>query len=561
MNMNARNSLLSRMAVSSMGFAVRFWPESSRDWGQAVLAEMGQISEPAEVLHWAAGGILLFGRAVMAHFFEWIKLPAGSGFSRTSTAGSNGPQFPKHSRLATALVLLAALALFLLPIGRETVRTVKSSWSGFQPSANDERDLEKIAAKAAQEKDARQLAFVAVIYPDTKKAYAYADQAVELDPSLAWIYSNRWYYYRSQDAPQRTERAETLQKLDPENGFVHLVSAYAIAEPMIEEQILDRRGLTAQTAAEVLGKNNAWKSEMEKGFAAQKYDSYFDRNLELVQEGWRKNPSLSGALIGIGLWQHSVGSATEILSYADIRRDEAVEAGTAGNVKEAELILNGMRDFGRRMSSGSTIPFEKELGNGVTQRGLMGFEKLYAATGQAEEEKKIQAQLGELEMVKKAQVDTYLNWRGEVERNFHWTALVVQIAAVLCVLFAIAVVLSLLVLEVCFAFSWKISKSERWIACRVADYGPVLLLVASVALLVSFRPLAEAFEQFRSTQQPGYDGLGLFWQVFALSDANFFEYFYVPYHRWLVGTVALAALAAIVLVRGLARGKTVAAAR
>jgi hypothetical protein len=41
-----RNSLLSRVAVQSMHSAVRVWPEGSREWGMALLGEMGEITEP-----------------------------------------------------------------------------------------------------------------------------------------------------------------------------------------------------------------------------------------------------------------------------------------------------------------------------------------------------------------------------------------------------------------------------------------------------------------------------------------------------------------------------------
>jgi hypothetical protein len=95
----------------------------------------------------------------------------------------------------------------------------------------------------------------------------------------------------------------------------------------------------------------------------------------------------------------------------------------------------------------------------------------------------------------------------------------------------------------------------------LADYGPVMFLLASVGLVVSFRPLAAAFERFRSAEQPGYEGFGLFWQVLILSEANAFEYFYEPYHRWLVGTAVLVLIGLLVVVRGLVRARAVTTAR
>jgi hypothetical protein len=190
-----RNSLLSGVAVQSMQWAVRVWPESSRQWGMAVLGEMGEIAEPGAALNWAAGGMLLFLRAMLAQFLQWMKSPVGRGFSGGALpSGSYGPQFPKHSRSATTVVLLAAVTLLFLPMGREAARTVEASWRGFIPSRRDRQDLEELAAKAEQEKDARTLGFVALTYPDADRGTHFADEAVKLDPSLMWIYASRYSY-------------------------------------------------------------------------------------------------------------------------------------------------------------------------------------------------------------------------------------------------------------------------------------------------------------------------------------------------------------------------------
>jgi hypothetical protein len=65
---------------------------------------------------------------------------------------------------------------------------------------------------------------------------------------------------------------------------------------------------------------------------------------------------------------------------------------------------------------------------------------------------------------------------------------VVQISAILSILLAVAVVLSLLTLEAAAVFRWKRLGIGRWIACRMADYGPALFLISSVVFLWNFRP-------------------------------------------------------------------------
>jgi hypothetical protein len=552
-----QSSLLSRVAVNSMDLALRFWPESSRRWGQAVLAEMGEISEPGAALNWAAGGILLFFRALAAHFLEWMKLPAGARFSGAGVpGGGNGPNFPKHSRLVTAVILLAAVALLFLPIGREAATTVKESWRGFEASPGDRRDLEKIAARAEAEKDARELAFVALSYPDADRAMQFADGAVALDPNLMWIYASR--STSQEDRLKNPDRLKRLKGFDPGNATVHLVSASVESSPIFKRTIEQGRGGNPESIIEALASDKDWREEMDLAFLAPRYDGYFQRHVDLVREGWRKNPKLPPGLIATGVWTHSVPDFGNIREYADLRVSEALRAGAGGNPKEAETILGQITDFGNRMTAGSPDFFEHSMGIGVKKRGLEGFRQLYRANGQADKEKEIEAQLIEIKTNEDARVTSYIGWRTDVMNGFKWKATAVQISAVLALFLGIAIVFSLLMLEAGAAFRWKASGAGRWIACRVADYGPVLFLGASVFFLISFRPLAELFEQYRSAEQANAEAMGLFWRMYVLGDANPLAYFYNPYHQWLIGTIALAAIAVIVVARGWVRRKAIA---
>lgn len=550
-----QNSLLMRMAVSSVDLAVRYWPEKSRRWGQAVLAEMGEISEPSAALNWAAGGIFLFSRAVVAHFFEWMRLPAGEGFSAGAPpSGSGGPQFPKHSRLATAVVLLAAAVLFLLPMGREAARTVTASWRGFVASDGDRRNLQRIAAKAEQDKDARELAFVALTYPDGERAMQFADRAVALDPNLVWIYASRYNRRDGRDWSKSAEWLTQLKSSDPDNTYVYIVSAYGEGERQIKKMSGDRSG-TAEGVGKVLGVDGEWMKEMDQALRAPKYDSYFRRHEELAREGWNKTPSLSPSLIAMSLWAHSIPDASQIQAYADLRVQEALRAGSAGKVTQAESALGEITNLGKRMTAGGSTLFDRGIGLGVTQRGLQGFEKLYSANGETNEVKEIDGQLRDVEASKRAQVHSYLGWMSNLVSGLRWKAVAVQASAILSLILAVAIALSLLVLEAGAAFGWKKSGVARSIACRVADYGPALFLVSGAIFLWSFRPMAEVFERYRSAELTNLESIGLFWELFALGDANPVSYFYEPYHQWLVVTVALAAIAVIVVARGLVRRK------
>jgi hypothetical protein len=152
-------------------------------------------------------------------------------------------------------------------------------------------------------------------------------------------------------------------------------------------------------------------------------------------------------------------------------------------------------------------------------------------------------------------VHSYVAWRLDLENASRSNVITVQFSALVTLLLGIAVVCSLLLLETGAVFRWKAAGTVRWIACRVADYGPALFLCASVLFLASFRPLAEVFARYRSAEQSNTEAMGLFWRMFVLGEANPLQYFYNPYHQWLTGTIVLAAIAVIVLVRGVMRCK------
>ncbi len=555
-----QNSLLTRVAVSSLDLAVRHWPENSRRWGQALLAEMGEIAEPSAALIWAAGGMLLFLRAMFTEFLRWMKLPVGGRLAGSSLPVGNGPQFPKHSRLATAVVLLAAVTLLFLPSAQEAARTVDASWRGFVPSQRDRQHLEKIAAKAEKEKDAGMLGFVALTYPDMHRGAYFANQAVALDPNLMWIYGSRYSYGGRGNPTVTAEQLKELKSYDPDNAVVYLVTAFVEGEPWVEKASRASRA-DWKPLGDVLAKDREWMKEMDAAFRAPKYDNYFQRHQELAREAWRKAPSLSLRAIAIGLWSHSIPNAQQIQTYAELRVREALQTGAAGNMKDAEAMLAEVTGLGKRMMAGEATTFEEMVGLGLMKRGLEGYEKVYRASGRTNEANEVAAQLREVETTTKTQIHSYLGWREGFVNGLRWKALVLEAAAMLALLLAFATGLSLLVLEVSAAFGQRRVGWPRRAICRLVDYGPGALFATSLIFLWSFRPIEQVFEQYRSGELNHVEVLGLFWQSFTLGAASPALYFSEPYHRWLVGTIVLAGADVFVIVRGLVRRRTTVAVR
>jgi hypothetical protein len=551
-----RTSLLGRCAANSLDFVVRFWPENSRRWGQAILAEIGEINEPAAAASWAMGGILLFFRALLCDFLAWLKLPAGERLSDASSpSGSKGPQFPKHSRWATAAVLLAALSLFFLPIGREARKTVSASWREFGSSNGDRQELEKLGARAEKEQDAHELAFVALNNLDKDRAVYFADRAIALNPSLAWIYVTPFVRLEN---PGDKERLARLKSFDPGNAVIYLAAARAEGQPRI--WTLRGNNATKDKRAEALSNDSEWLEEMGNAFRAPRYDSYKVRRREITREGWDKKPYLSPSLAAVSVYLAFFPDMFEIKTYAALRIREARQAAAAGDIAKAEKIITEVTAFGERMSKeNEAAEFQQWFGFDVTRLALNGLRQIYADRSRSSEAAAIASQIDDLDR-KTAQLrEDFPKVHKEGQQVPKTRAVLVHALSSLVVLLALATLLCLCALELSTLFSWRKTGLWRRLACRMADRGPVLFLATSVAFLLSFQPFAAALQQYRSVNSSQTELRHSSMELEMLQGMNPLSYFSKSssdYFLWLLLTIVLSAIALVVLVRALVRHRT-----
>ena len=539
-------TIMRGFAVRSLTLAVNCWPASSRQWGQAVLAEMEEISEPGEACRWAAGGMLLFLRAAIARLFEWMRLPVGARYSGLAADG-NGPQFPKHSRLVTAGILLATAVLFFVPAGRQTMRTIWASWSDFRASAGDVRQLEKLAVYAEQNGDADEIAFAALCHPDPDRATRLANRAVAMDPRLTWIYASR--FRRPDDQLTDEGWLASLRKFDPENAFIYLTAA----ETEGDRQLESARG---QNQVEALTSDKKWMDDMARAFHAPRYDSYVGRHRRLTREGWQKAPSLSPSLVVYSLWSHRIPELFQIKAYANLQIKLALQQGQASQTNLAEETLGEVTNFGERMTQSGETDIEKLTGLTVTRLGLQGLEKLNISAGRNNDAGKVNSRLERLEKVEatRARLRSALpmppqDTLNAYERNARW----VQASAISALSLAVLTLLSLFVLEVGSGFWWFTSGWKRRLVCAAADYAPLLFLAASAVLLVSFRPFASVLEQYRAGNPLATESASFIWPLVMLNRVGPLSYLPGPpgeYAAWFALTIALSFIAVVVIVRG-----------
>jgi hypothetical protein len=545
-----RPSLTLRLVHSSINFALRFWPEESRHWGHALAAELDEIEKPFEALQWALGGLMLFARASASRFLTWLKLPAGSRLSAASFPSAAGaPVLPKRSRLFTAAILLGSTVLFFLPQSREAISTVRASWREFSASSSDLRAVENLGIRAEKEKDARTLAFVSLILPDSERGRTFADRAVALDPSLVWIYAGRV------GGPSQDELARLLES-DSDNAVPELLVAHSISETRFQALISSGK-MSDQAVVAALASDHAWVAHMDQAFRAPRYDSYFSRDWQLTREVWNREHTLSPSIAFCSLWSHSFPDNRSIKIYANVLIRNSQEAFAAGHPQEAKNLLEELDSFGRRLTEQSETYFERAMGLDLSRRATSELRSLYRSAGKADETEAAGQHLQQIESRRDALVNSFRDMEPAQLHMLQRRAIFVQLSAVFAVLLVVAIAASLLTLELRPEKKGNLGLRLRGLICLGADWAPVTLLAVFIALLWAFQPFAGILRAAHSAGSASAAWHTMHFEgLFILSTTlgPFMEPF-TPYHLWQASTCVLVAFVLCLLLRSFLRHK------
>jgi hypothetical protein len=547
---NEESSVTARLARWALWCAVRHWPEENRAWGLALAAEVDETASAFETVRWSLGGIMLFTRSVISSAWAWMKLPAGSSLS----GGANGPDspslLPKRSRVFTAVVLAAAAVLLILPEGREAIRTVRSSWRGYELSGSDERMLDELAARAEKEKDAGTLAFAALSTLDRTRGAAWTDRAVALDPQFIWVYGARNHGPKMD--PPKKEWLARLQAADPGNAVPDLLEADALAQPRFATFYDD--GGKNEERRRLLASDPMWMALMERASRAPRYDSYFQRHYQLAQTVWNRERNLPPTIVLYGIWQHALPNLLNIRTYSEIEIAAARKAREAGDTKRAEGLLGDVDAFGMRMADANGPEIEKLIGLAIARNANKEMAKLFQVPGKTEDAERVAKRLEQIEgRVQEARLALNLS-RNARAKAFRTEAVFVQGFGTLSVLAGFAALSGVLLLELWPGRFRNATTIWRRAVCWAADYAPATLLVACGAFLLSFLPFQSAFEEYRTSnflvgdEQVLTDAM---WSLFEIP--KYVVGVDAAVEVWSFVTIALSVLLLLVLLRGFYR--------
>ncbi len=524
------------------------WPQESRPWGIALAAELAELETSWASLRWSIGGLTFFLRSVASHFASWMCLPAGAGLvRRTTTTGDALPPTPKHSRLLTMALLCAAATLCILPQGREAATAVRASWSCGGIAGSEKRAIENLAARAIREHDANLLAFAAIAYPEPEKSEKWAEQAVAMDTSLSWIYATHATWGIRWEIPETHLRA--LREFDPDNSFVYLLSADRIYRNEIFP-LYDHGSPSQQQIGQLLADDPQWAMWMEKALQSVRYDNYRQKRYELQSRVWREYPYLSPDVIAQSIQSQAWPDFGNLTAFTALRVQAAEQSHRAGNDAAAERSLKELAASCDRFAEGRQQDFLLWGFQIVRRISLNALETLYASTGRTTEAAAVSARIAESAKLRNSRSALYGRALDAVAATYRWRAYSVQLSALALLLFAIASALSLVVLEIAARFpKGKFGPAHR-ILSFTADYGPIVLLLASASFFLGYRPFAHAFAGFRSGELPLTNQAGLLFLLDSLrltSPSQFGAG--ETYRLWWTITLLLSGLALFPLIR------------
>jgi hypothetical protein len=177
----------------------------------------------------------------------------------------------KTTLAAVSGCVVASLLFFLAPAFRQGFQASLMQWRGLETSTDLENcrpspELEAVARLAEQDHDAEGLAFVAMHHPCESESARLADEAVQIDSKLTWVYAVVTVCHPTFSQIERW--VPKLEQFDPKNALPY----FTVAEAIDINQVLQKK-IPKRTSDESL----AWKNAMSSAFQSSKLDDYLDR--------------------------------------------------------------------------------------------------------------------------------------------------------------------------------------------------------------------------------------------------------------------------------------------
>jgi hypothetical protein len=448
----------------AFGKIVMLWPSDTRDWALAMQAELPQMESTQQSLQWLAGGIMSLGKA-------WWN-GALSSDNKKDLAPVKKPGI-----FAISLAVAALAAFFSVPSVHQGFTAVANSWR--QDYYGNQTNFQRMAREAEASHDAKTLAFLSARMSTPEENARLADEAVAIDPSLTWIYiKGAGSNYVFSQIPEKRAWMQKLEKWDSDNAMPYLMEAAVRSNEIFYANNL-------HVSNELLIVDPIWRADMEKAFAAPRYDSYYDRGMDLQQSVLKTHNLRQPNDIARGISESYGPGLGQAQTYAKLLLKQAKDAQQKGDTATAAHLAWSILQFTERTRSTVHGDYARIALDSATQPACAFLQPLEAATGHADVAKLLASQNATLTK-RLAEKNPY--YATYLRRQHDATGTILHSSAAGLLLFGGAILLSALVLAVASLIpSWKEGRAYRW-ACTCVRFAPAGLAAATALMALTFAP-------------------------------------------------------------------------
>jgi hypothetical protein len=527
--------------------AIRIAPPDTRDWGRAMRGELDYVEGQWAAAMWALGGVSVLAKQTLISLI----VPGRGGENLVPDGGlfAKSPALRKAALITGGACILVALLFFASPPFRQAFQVAVSPWH-VRPHVVGYVDVRSpllaLAKRAEARRDAEGLAFCAVRLGTDKR---WADEAVQLDPSLLWVYPV--LAIRNPKYAEKGEWLNRLEQQDPDNALFYLIEAQAV-----ENEYLHDHEWKPSSIEQV----QAWHTAMAAVFNSTKFDDYLDRVNLLTRHvvprygfyNLFEVDSRSRIDLPIHAFEHCDRYARWLLS-------SGAEMEAKGNRKAAREQYWTVARFGQLIDSQAHTDFEHWMGTALQS---LAYNQLQASA-QKEGNTSEAALFGYLASKfdpAKGRCPSYPQGSAFGFNTAHRNAAVVEISGLMVLLFAalVAIAASIL-LAGSRRWAGPVAQQARPVAVIVILSGAVGMLFSSVTLYLTYRPYWYIFQtailngervpsadlQFFLTELSLFHGVSSPHLIRTLMDALFYSgspsfLFYVWTGATLLGVIGLA---------------------
>jgi hypothetical protein len=474
---------LRQAATVLLESAIRIAPPGTRDWGQAMRGELPYVEGTWAAVVWALGGASVMAKYALVSLFT----PA-----RRRSIASGDELFARNLSLdkvglvAGAGCVLAAVLFFAAPPFRQAFRVALKPWYFvFQIApVNFQPGFEALAHRAEMQHDPEGLAFCAVRLQNAHESARLAEEAVRLDPDLLWLYAV--VGLRHPELSEIGEWAEKLERWDPQNALLHLITAESI------ERALILGGVRSQPSRE---QRQAWQSAMTAAFHSQRFDDYLDRVARLNR---RVVP------------RYGLYDPYEVLSRDDLDLPVSAFENSERFAKSLLHSGEGLEARGDRKGARDKYWTVARYGQAIDSQGRTGFEHWAGTTLQAMAYKQLQTFCEKAGDQGQAALFSYLAAKFDADRGERRgfpgksafgqyvssrNAAVVEISGLMILIFSVLAVVAASTLIVGGRPGARTTAQHfKPVATMVVLTSAVGLLFSSVTLYLTYRPYWYIFQ-------------------------------------------------------------------